>query len=460
MSKNSTVSIRTVGCKLNQAESESLAREFAEDGHNLVLGDKADILVINTCSVTHVADRKSRQLIRSARRQNPGALIVVTGCYAEFSPGPARECGASLVIGNASKDSLPQMVRDIRLTHRGVGAMPIARPLGRKRSFMKIQDGCRGACSYCIVPVLRRTQYSADTEKVISDIRKRVAEGCLEVVLTGTEVGLYNHLGCTLEHLIKRVLVETEVERIHISSIQPQELSEGLLSLWQNPRMVKHFHMALQSGNDRVLKRMRRPYDAGRYRRAVQVIRSGLPDAAVTTDVIVGFPGESDAEFRDSYDYCVEIGFAALHVFSFSPRPGTVAAGMANKVVEEVKKDRSRAMMKLGDECAGRFSASMVGDVRPVLWQNELKPGCGVYDGFTDNYVRVYARCVVNISNTLSQARLLALARSCPEMKERNLPKSGSGDLWSELHANQGQGNAALIQGRGVGEGRRVRSES
>jgi threonylcarbamoyladenosine tRNA methylthiotransferase MtaB len=435
MNRKPVVAIHTLGCKLNQAESESLAAGFAARGCTLTTGNTADVFVLNTCSVTHIADRKSRHLVRMLRNLNPQALIIVTGCYAEWDRDSLRKCGADIIAGNSDKMSVPDMVKGrikpVKILNE------VAGPPSRVRSFIKVQDGCRNFCSYCIVPFLRKDVLSVPSGQVIREIRERVNEGFKEVVLTGTEIGSYDHNGSVLKDLIRVILEETGIERLHLSSLQPQEIDEGLLSLWQSPRLVRHFHMALQSGSDSVLKMMRRRYDTARYESAVGMIREMVPDVSITTDIMVGFPGETGAGFQQSFDFCQRMQFSAMHVFAYSSRPGTQAASMTDRVSEKIKKERSLLMLGLSARSMEQFSNRFIGQTMPVLWENEVKPGSRVFQGLTGNYLRVYTQSVYHIANTISAARLTAPAGSVANRALRGSTRGNFGELWSELNEIQ-----------------------
>lgn len=432
--KKYIVSIQTLGCKLNQAESESLARALSARGHLITNGDEADVFILNTCSVTHIADRKSRHSVRLLRKKNPQSYIVVTGCYAERAAGELQQCGANLVAGNAEKENVPAILDAVLM-----GRAAICRASGqeisaeRVRSFIKIQDGCRNYCSYCIVPMLRPDVRSVDANSVLREIKDRTDDGYKEAVLTGTEIGCYLDKGEDLPALLRRILKETSVERLHLSSLQPMEITPALLDLWQDSRMYRHFHIALQSGSDTILKKMRRRYDSARFREAMNMIRDIIPGTSVTTDVMVGFPGEGEAEFRESYEFCREMKFAALHVFSYSPRPGTAAAAMSVKVAEKIKKERSRQMLELAALSAQQFAGSFTGSARKVLWENEVRPGSGIYSGLTDNYIRAYAASTADLTNSITQARLIRSATRMDARLFKSSTKGNYGEFWSEV---------------------------
>ncbi|MGB2827864.1 MAG: tRNA (N(6)-L-threonylcarbamoyladenosine(37)-C(2))-methylthiotransferase MtaB [Dehalococcoidales bacterium] len=397
------VALDTLGCKLNQAETESLARQLVAAGYELVDSvDEADIYILNTCTVTHVADRKSRNLLRQARRRNGRVRLIAVGCYAERSPQElTRIDGVALVIGNGQKAQVLDRLKELGCPSLSTGQSLYQ--YGRNRSFVKVHDGCRNFCSYCIVPLVRSRMESVPVERVVAEIQNRVADGVKEVVLTGTEIGDYHRGGVDLLGLLKRVLEETGITRLRLSSLQPQEISAELLELWKDSRLCPHFHLSLQSGSDLVLGRMKRRYTSAEYRRVVALIREIVPDAAITTDVITGFPGETEAEFEESHNFCQQMSFARIHVFPYSRRPGTEAAGMSEQVLEGVKKERVQKTLALAEESARSFQERFLGRTMPVLW--EQKSG-DVWSGYTGNYIRVYIKSHEDLTNQLMPVKL------------------------------------------------------
>jgi threonylcarbamoyladenosine tRNA methylthiotransferase MtaB len=274
----------------------------------------------------------------------------------------------------------------------------------RTRTFVKVQDGCNTPCSYCIVPLVRGRETSLPVNEVISEVGERVAEGYQEVVLTGTKIGQYHHDGTDLKGLLERILAETGVPRVRLSSLQPQEISPGLLHLWSDERLCSHLHLSLQSGSDPILARMSRRYGTTEYKQVVSLIRERVPDTAITTDVIVGFPGETDDEFEESYRFCQRMEFARIHVFPFSARSGTVAAQMPGQVDSETKKRRSDSMLTLAEESARNFRQRFSGRTMTVLW--EQRTGEGIWSGVTGNYLRVFTESKEDLSNRLTPVRL------------------------------------------------------
>jgi len=386
----------TLGCKLNLADSEEIARALRERGYEVV--DRlceADAYVVNTCSVTHVADQKSRRLIRSARRLGPNAMVAVTGCYPRTA-GSERvlALGADLVVGTDDAEK-ERLVAALAERHGRQAGEPAALSGLHTRAFIKAQEGCNDVCAFCIVPRTRLRERSRPVERVVEEVRRAVSAGAKEVVITGTQLGAW---GRDLDpprkphELIAGLLEGTDALRIRFSSLQPQDITPELLALWSDPRLMPHFHLALQSGSDRVLRAMRRRYSADDYRRAVARIRAVVPDAAVTTDVIVGFPGEAREDFEATMRLCEEVGFARIHAFPFSPRQGTLAAKMPERVPHEEVRERMRELLALADRLRARFVAGNRGRRRAVLWEEEREtPDGRRWHGYTENYISVYA---------------------------------------------------------------------
>jgi threonylcarbamoyladenosine tRNA methylthiotransferase MtaB len=424
------IAFYTLGCKLNQAETESVAGRFREAGYELVApDDMADIYITNTCTVTHIADRKSRHWLRLTRRRNPRALIIATGCYAQRAPQELAQL-ADLVLDNDEKERLLEIVRGLPL--RAIGeATFIPHDASRVRSLIKIQDGCHSPCTYCIVPRVRPREYSLPASQIIEEILGKVAMGYKELVLTGTKIGCYKDAvlsagegsGAGLRDLVELVLHHTNIHRLRLTSLQPQEIFAEFLALWrdavlsQSPeqregtsegsRLCRHFHLALQSGSDSVLQRMGRRYSLDDYQRALNLIKETIPGVAITTDIMVGFPGESDEEFEQSYHFCQQAGFASIHVFPFSPRPETVAAKMPDQVRDKVKKERTQRMLELSRICRYSFCQQFLGQIMSVLWEKETGPGSGIYSGLTDNYIRVFTQSQKPLTNKMAPVKLM-----------------------------------------------------
>jgi threonylcarbamoyladenosine tRNA methylthiotransferase MtaB len=415
MPEDPTVAVLTLGCKLNQSDSEAIARRLTGAGVRVVDRPQqgADAFVINTCSVTHVADRKARHLVRMARRLSPEAEVVLTGCYAETAPpGIAETVGANAVLPNADKPSIPERLL-ARLQDRGdpaVGCPTHIRDGLRTRAFVKIQEGCNELCAFCIVPYTRGREASVPVDHVVREVQAREAEGVLEVVLTGTQLGNYGRdLGWDEQGprpLLQALLDRTSIPRIRLSSLQAQDILEPLLDLWSDPRLCPHFHLPLQSGSDPVLSRMRRRYSADEFRRAVALIRERVQDVAITTDVIAGFPGETEADFQATCDLCREIGFAAIHAFPYSRRPHTGADRMGGHLPAETRRTRLERLLGIGAASTRAFRQRCLGRILDVLWEERRDAR---WSGLTANYVRVQTVSEADLTNKLLPVRLTSI---------------------------------------------------
>ena len=410
------VAIETHGCKLNQADSMELAAQFTAAGFEVVdASNSIDVYVLNTCTVTHVADRKARQALRSARRRNPDATIVVTGCYAERSPEELRGLDdVDVVAGNGAKATLVKQLAEsldtapVPCATGSDGPLTILK-LGRNRAMVKIQEGCDQVCAYCIVPKVRGRERSLPLDSIVSRVAEFEAQGFKEIVLTGTQLGSYGFdLGeHNLAALIRGILQRTGVPRLRVSSLQPQDIDDELLELWSEPRLCPHIHMPLQSGSDRVLTRMRRRYSSSMYEATVERIRRRIGDVAVTADAIVGFPGETAMDFEHTLRLCQRVRFADLHVFPYSSRPGTSAAHFAEAVAAGEKAIRSRELIDLGASHAEAFRKALVGTTRNVLWETRRTSADGPeWSGLTDNYVRVLTPSQDELRNIVTPAHL------------------------------------------------------
>jgi len=411
--ENIKVALDTLGCKLNQAETELLAKQFVDAGYRLVSPtDEADIYILNTCTVTHTADSKSRHQLRLAHRRNPGALLVATGCYAERAQRELAQIdGVDLVLGNDEKSHLLQLLEESgRISSPPCvqgSSINSSQSSLRTRAFIKIQDGCHSFCSYCIVPLVRGREKSTPVDQVIAEVRHRLTDGYKEVVITGVKIGSYDHNGVNLKGLLEHILAETDVTRLRLSSLQPQEITPELIGLCRDQRLCRHFHLSLQSGSGGVLGRMKRRYSTTDYRESVSLIRSLVPEVAITTDIIVGFPGETDDEFQESYNFCQQMEFARIHVFPYSSRQETQAAQMPHQIGPQVKKQRSEEMLALAKESAQNFSRQFLGKTILVLWEKQSN---GIWSGLTDNYIKVYTRSNNDLTNQLLPVKLVAVS--------------------------------------------------
>lgn len=402
-----------MGCKLNQAEQQEMARDFESRGF-VVVGprDVADVYVINTCTVTAEADRKVRQWLRSVRRRQPGSILVATGCAIERMRDRLESLADLLIDNREKRDTVALVVAELRMresirTDRLTATHPEPLQSGRTRSLVKVQEGCATPCAYCIVPLVRGSERSVAEEEVLDVVRARIASGTKEIVLTGTKIGVYRDGDVNLARLVRNVLDLPGLRRLRLSSLQPQELSEELLILWEDSRLCRHFHLSLQSGSDTVLRRMGRGYSVSEYRDAVMRIRTLIPGVAITTDAIVGFPGETDEEFESTVSLCGDTGFARIHVFPYSRRPGTVAADMPGQVAPAVIRQRCRRLEQVGEAGRAAYERSWLGHDVMALWEDETFTGSGIYGGTSDNYLRVLCHSALPLQNTLERVTLM-----------------------------------------------------
>lgn len=403
-----------LGCRLNESEIEALAWRFRAGGHKIVQApEEADLLVVNTCTVTGEAGRKSRQLVRRLARTNPEAEIAVTGCHATLAREEvSRLPNVTWVVDNAHKERLPELVTDLNVSRPALKS--VQRHLepggmGRTRAFVKVQDGCNNRCTFCVTTLARGAGRSRPLSKVVREVQALVGAGYQEVVLTGVHLGSYGQDRDEpqgLYRLVARLLSQTTIPRLRLSSLEPWDLEPDFFELWSDARLCRQLHLPLQSGYDPILRRMARRTTTVSFARLVDAARARIPDLAVTTDLIVGFPGESDEAFEASYRFVESMAFARLHVFSYSPRPGTAAARMPNPVARAAKAARSRAMRQLGARQARDFRRQFVGRELDVLW--EIGDDGGEWRGLTDNYLSVRATCDMDLSNRITPTRLVA----------------------------------------------------
>lgn len=394
------VHLSSLGCRLNEAELQNWAQTFQSIGYSVVNQvEQADLVVLNTCAVTSEAARKSRQMIRRYHRNNPKARLVVTGCYASLEPQELEKImGVDLVVDNSNKEVLVDKVKellDIPVMPE-FATEPGESPLfsrNRERAFIKIQDGCRYRCTYCIVTVARGEERSRSLEDIIAEINQLHQQGVPEIVLAGVHVGGYgSDIESSLYELVERVLNETEIPRIRFASVEPWDLGEGFFELFKNPRLMPHMHLPIQSGADSVLKRMSRRCKTSAFAELVKEARKYVPNFNITTDVIVGFPGETEEEFQQTLDFVESQPFGHIHIFSYSDREGTKAARLPNKIDKEIKKTRSRKLHQLEAKLKKQELSQQLEQTLEVLWESssqELDNGLRRYYGYTPNYHKV-----------------------------------------------------------------------
>lgn len=411
------IHLKALGCRLNEAELESWALEFQQAGHRLVTDvQEADLTVLNTCAVTTEAVRKSRKLINRVRRENPMGKLVVSGCMVSTGEvGNGAELGVDMLVDNSEKGQLVKQVNrrwQIPIMPEGA-TLPNESALfarNRQRAFIKIQDGCRYRCSYCIVTIARGDEKSRSLAEILSEINQLESQGVNEIVLTGVHVGGYgSDIGTDLHALVTSILANTSIPRIRFASVEPWDLGENFFSLFEDKRVMPHMHLPIQSGSDSVLKRMSRRCHTSEFSTLVQHARTSVPGFNVTTDIIVGFPGESEHEWQQTVQFVADTGFGHVHVFSYSAREGTKAAGMADQITADVKSRRSRELIDLTGSQRVAFLQAQTGSESQVLWERcKDKNGQLVAYGYTENYARVATRVTDtdSVTNTIRACRI------------------------------------------------------
>lgn len=422
----SKISITTLGCKVNQVESEAISAELQKHGYqNAVSGEKSNLCIINTCTVTQKAAMQSRQAIRRAIRENPEAIILATGCYAQSEPLELKKIkGLQYIIGNANKQDISQIISSSDqsvmsqpvITHQDIGKEQYLKKMSapaignRTRPFVKIQDGCDNFCTYCVVPYTRGPSRSLPPDDVMDEISLISRHKSKEIVLTGIHLGRYGvdlHPPTSLLHLLSRICDSNMIHRIRLSSIEPNELTDDLLNyIAASKHVCHHFHIPLQSGDKTILKKMNRPYDPELFKKLVGHIHRILPDAAIGVDVMIGFPGETDDAFNNTYELIKSLPISYLHVFPFSPRPGTPAEKYKNQIDHHTIKIRRNKMMQLGHDKKTVFYNKMIEKTIEVLLEDKRDTATGYLTGVSSNYVRVLIDADNNLKNKLIICRI------------------------------------------------------
>lgn len=425
-----------LGCRLNYSENNTLAARLTAAGHQIAPSpEAAQVIVLNTCAVTAQAVSRSRAAVRQHHSANPDARIAVTGCYATLQPDNAASLpGVALVADNRQKEMLHALLEPwsaelddpdaiTRLQPDGTPFAPLetsADPLNRTRAFVKVQDGCNNKCTFCIVTALRGESRSRTLSDIVAEVQALAGDGIQEAVLTGVHLGAYGRdlpgsLATDLKELTAALLTESDIPRLRLSSLEPWELADGFFDLWQRwpDRLCPHLHLPLQAGTDRQLRAMARRCTVASFRRLVEDARAAIPNLILTTDLIVGFPGETDDDFEDGLAFVEEMRFAHAHIFPYSARSGTAAARFGGQVTKAVKKERSRQMHELIERTGQRERRRFVGTVRPVLWEGQGQPvddqpEMRLWSGHTDNFLRVLAHAPAseNLRNRITDTRL------------------------------------------------------
>ena len=416
------VAFYTLGCKVNQYETEAMLELFEKEGYEKAeTEDYADVYVINTCTVTHMSDRKSRQYIRRMKKKNPDAIIAVVGCYSQVSPEEILSIDeVNLVMGTNDRKKIVEEVKKIDASRKvstvddimkvkAFEEIEINKTNGKTRAFMKIQDGCDRYCSYCIIPYARGRVRSRDLESIVKEVENLASNGYKEVVLTGIHVASYGKdikdSDIKLLDVIKQINDIEGIERIRLSSVEPilftDEFVEAVSTM---DKVCPHYHLSLQSGCDETLKRMKRRYTTEEYKAIVDRLRAAIPNVSITTDVIVGYPGETNEEFDKTYEFLKDIELTHMHVFKYSPRKGTPAATMENQVDPSTKHDRSEKLLQLNEENFNKFGQKMLDKEFNVLF--EQKVGDNKYEGLTENYVKVIVESDNDISEQILKVKI------------------------------------------------------
>ncbi len=411
-----TAAFHTLGCKVNTYDTESMMELFEKADYEIVdFEEQADVYIINTCTVTNVGDKKSRQMIRKAKRLNSQAVVVVTGCYAQTSPEDLKKIPeVNIIIGNQDRHRIVQLVEEKVQSGRNIDIvqdimktreyeeLKISKVKDHARAFIKVQEGCNNFCSYCIIPYARGPVRSRTIENILEEGRQIAAQGYKEIVITGINVSSYGREleGITLIDALRGLNEIEGIERIRLGSLEPMLLDEAfIMGLKEIHKLCDHFHLSLQSGSDEVLEKMNRKYDTKTYKTIIDNIRKVFPKASLTTDIMVGFPEETDENFRESYEFISQIRFSKLHVFKYSKRQGTPASKMENQVPESIKEERSKEIIQLSDKLEKDYYKQFLGEKLTVLIEQSSKEDYNNYQGHTTNYILVKVQSNENIIN-------------------------------------------------------------
>lgn len=420
------VAFTTLGCRVNHYETEAMTEKFIKAGYEVVdFNDISDVYVINTCTVTNMGDKKSRQMIGRARRSNENATIAVAGCYSQVAPDKvAKIPGVDVVIGTRNKGNIVELVeehihnknqivqvKDL-LRNNVFEELNIEEYQDKTRAFLKIQDGCNSFCSYCLIPFARGRVCSKKPEKILEEVNKLADHGFKEIILSGIQISSY---GVDLEDGwdLVRVLEEIEkvdgIERVRIGSIGPKFFTEDVIHrVSKLKKLCPHFHLSLQSGCDETLKRMNRHYTAKEYKDIVDALRANIKGVGITTDIIVGFPGETEEEFNKTYEFLKDIKLSKMHVFKFSPREGTKAAEMTDVVDGSIKDERSNKLIELNNRLEKEFMTKFIGEKLEVLYEEDSLAKKGYYEGYTPNYIKVLTKADNEIEGKIINTEIIS----------------------------------------------------
>lgn len=414
------LALYTLGCRVNQYETEAIAETFIKQGYSIVDFDEfADVYVINTCTVTNISDRKSRNMIRRVKKINPNSIVAAVGCYAQVAPGEIAAIeGVDVIVGTSDKGKIVDLVErfvkekeqiihvDNIMNIRRFEELEIDEYQERKRAFLKVQDGCDRFCSYCLIPFARGPVRSREPENIIKEVEKLAGNGFKEIILSGIHVASYGKdLGSiSLVDVIEKINEVRGIERIRIGSVEPMFFTKDVIErLSKIDKFCHHFHLSLQSGCNETLERMNRTYTAEEYRNTVEAIRENFSDTSITTDIIVGFPGETDDEFNITYEFLRSIRLSKMHIFKYSPRKGTKAASFKNQISSEIKEQRSNTLLELDKALEKEFISSYIGRRMDVLFETTEGTKCS---GYTSNYIKVIVDSSSDIAGEIACVEL------------------------------------------------------
>ena len=419
------VAFYTLGCRVNQYESEAMAEKFIKDGYEVVdYSDFADVYVINTCTVTNMGDKKSRQIINRAKKENSEAIVAVVGCYSQIATNEVSSIdGVDVVLGTRNKGDIVYYVNKARetkekqvvvnevLRNKVFEDLDIEEYQDKTRAFLKIQDGCNRFCTYCLIPFARGNICSKNPQKVLNEVERLASHGFKEVILSGIHIASYGmefDEQYTLVDLLEKIEEIDGIERVRIGSIEPKFFTDDVISrIKKMKKLCPHFHLSLQSGCTSVLSRMNRRYTADEYEKIVRLLRENIKDVSITTDVIVGFPGETDTEFNETYEFLKRIKLTKTHVFKYSKREGTKAAVMPNQVDGNIKEIRSKKLIELNDINEEAFTKNLIGNEVYVLIEQKVKNTENTYEGYTSNYVKVEINnCNENMKGNIIKCKI------------------------------------------------------
>lgn len=413
----------TLGCRVNKYETEAMIEKFKREGYEVVdFQDFADVYVINTCTVTSMGDKKSRQMISRAKRENQDAVIAVVGCYSQIKPEEVSLIqGVDVVLGTRNKGDVVYYVNRAReenkkivevsdvLKNKNFEELKVEEYEDRTRAFVKIQDGCNRFCSYCLIPYARGAVCSKEPVKVLEEVRKLSEHGFKEVVLTGIHIASYGNdlQNTSLMEILKEIDEVPGIERVRMGSIDPQFFQDGVIDeISKLKKFCPHFHLSLQSGCDETLKRMNRRYTTAEYKDITEKLRSTIKDVSITTDIIIGFPGETEEEFLETFEFLSDLELSKMHIFKFSPREGTKAYLMKDNVTPKVKDERSKKLIELDLKLERKFRHKFIGRDMDVLYEKKIDAENNLYEGYTGNYIKVVSKASEDISTTIKNTKI------------------------------------------------------